>query len=117
LQALKPVRRRTREAFSFAIGFHNIIIKKGEHMDIRYAMHADHLKLLDTEGIRKALLVENLFENDKLTMVYSHIDRIIVGGACPVEQRVTPQVTKQLGGIFSCSVGRWGSSMWALRAR
>ena len=33
-------------------------------MDIRHAMHADHLKQLDTEGIRKALLVEKLFEND-----------------------------------------------------
>jgi 4-deoxy-L-threo-5-hexosulose-uronate ketol-isomerase len=94
------VRRRTREAFLFAIGFHNIIIKKGEHMDIRYAMHADHLKLLDTEGIRKALLVEKLFEKDKLTLVYSHIDRIIVGGACPVDRRVAPQVTRQLGVDF-----------------
>jgi 4-deoxy-L-threo-5-hexosulose-uronate ketol-isomerase len=69
-------------------------------MDIRHAMHADHLKLLDTEGIRKALLVEKLFENDKLTLVYSHIDRIIVGGACPVDRRVAPQVTKQLGVDF-----------------
>ncbi len=69
-------------------------------MDIRYAMHADHLKLLDTEGIRKALLVEKLFENNKLTMVYSHIDRIIVGGVCPVNRRVAPQVTKQLGVDF-----------------
>jgi len=74
-------------------------------MDIRYAMHADHLKLLDTEGIRKALLVEKLFENDKLTLVYSHIDRIIIGGACPVDRRVAPQVTRQLGWIFSAASG------------
>lgn len=69
-------------------------------MDIRHAMHADHLKLLDTKGIRKALLVENLFEKDKLTLVYSHIDRIIVGGACPMDQQVAPQVTSQLGVDF-----------------
>ncbi|MCX5883977.1 MAG: 5-dehydro-4-deoxy-D-glucuronate isomerase [Deltaproteobacteria bacterium] len=69
-------------------------------MDIRHAMHADHLKLLDTEGIRKALLIEKLFEKDKLTLVYSHIDRIIVGGACPVDRRVAPQVTRQLGVDF-----------------
>ena len=33
-------------------------------------------------------------------MVYSHIDRIIVGGACPVNQKVAPQATKQLGVDF-----------------
>ncbi|MBI5577707.1 MAG: 5-dehydro-4-deoxy-D-glucuronate isomerase [Deltaproteobacteria bacterium] len=69
-------------------------------MDIRNAMHPDHLKMLGTEGMRKQLLVESLFENDKLKMVYSHVDRIIVGGACPVNQKVTPQVTKQLGVDF-----------------
>jgi len=69
-------------------------------MDIRNAMHPDHLRLLDTEGMRKQLLVESLFENDKFKMVYSHIDRIIVGGACPVNQKVAPQVTKQLGVDF-----------------
>jgi 4-deoxy-L-threo-5-hexosulose-uronate ketol-isomerase len=66
-------------------------------MDIRHAIHADHLKLLDTEGVRKALLVEKLFENDKITMIYSHIDRIIVGGACPATRRVSPELTRQLG--------------------
>jgi 4-deoxy-L-threo-5-hexosulose-uronate ketol-isomerase len=69
-------------------------------MDIRNAMHPDHLKLLDTEGLRKQLLVEGLFETDKLKMVYSHIDRIIVGGACPANKCVAPLVNKQLGVDF-----------------
>jgi 4-deoxy-L-threo-5-hexosulose-uronate ketol-isomerase len=69
-------------------------------MDIRNAMHPDHLKLLDTEGLRKQLLVEGLFARDKLKMVYSHIDRIIVGGACPANKNVAPQVNKQLGVDF-----------------
>jgi len=69
-------------------------------MDIRYAIHPDHLKSLDTGSIRKHLLIDDLFENDKFKMVYSHIDRIIVGGACPLNQKVAPQVTKQLGVDF-----------------
>ena len=69
-------------------------------MDIRYAIHPDHLKSLDTGSIRKHLLIDDLFETDHLHMVYSHIDRIIVGGACPVNQKVAPQVTKQLGVDF-----------------
>jgi 4-deoxy-L-threo-5-hexosulose-uronate ketol-isomerase len=69
-------------------------------MDIRYAIHPDHLKSLDTGSIRKHLLIDDLFETDNLHMVYSHVDRIIVGGACPVNQKVAPQVTKQLGVDF-----------------
>jgi len=69
-------------------------------MDIRYAIHPDHLKSLDTGSIRKHLLIDDLFETDHLNMVYSHVDRIIVGGACPVNQKVAPQVTKQLGVDF-----------------
>jgi len=38
-------------------------------MDIRYSLHADHLKKLTTEEMRKHLLVENLFEPDKVNMV------------------------------------------------
>ena len=66
-------------------------------MDIRYALHMDHLKMLTTEEMRKHVLVENLFEPDKVTMVYSHVDRIIVGGVCPVRTTVSPGVTKALG--------------------
>jgi 4-deoxy-L-threo-5-hexosulose-uronate ketol-isomerase len=66
-------------------------------MDIRYAMHPEHLKSLDAEALRKHFLVEGLFEKDRLKMVYSHIDRIIVGGVCPVQESVRLEVTKALG--------------------
>jgi 4-deoxy-L-threo-5-hexosulose-uronate ketol-isomerase len=66
-------------------------------MDIRYAVHPDHLKSLDTDAIRRHLLVERIFEEDKLKMVYSHVDRVIVGGVCPVRERLLLEVTKALG--------------------
>lgn len=69
-------------------------------MDVRYAIHQDHLKLMDTDGIRKHLLIETLFERDKLNMVYSHVDRIIVGGACPVDRNLSPKTTRELGVDF-----------------
>jgi 4-deoxy-L-threo-5-hexosulose-uronate ketol-isomerase len=69
-------------------------------MDIRYAVHPDHMKTLDTKGIREHFLVENLFEKDRLNMVYSHIDRIIAGGICPVNETVELQGTKELGADF-----------------
>jgi 4-deoxy-L-threo-5-hexosulose-uronate ketol-isomerase len=66
-------------------------------MDIRYAIHPDHMKSLDSDNIRKHFLIERLFEKDKMNMVYSHIDRIIVGGACPADQELELKVTKELG--------------------
>jgi 4-deoxy-L-threo-5-hexosulose-uronate ketol-isomerase len=66
-------------------------------MDIRYAIHPDHLKLLDTDAIRRHFLVERLFEEDRVNMVYSHVDRIIVGGAYPVHEPLALEVTKALG--------------------
>ena len=69
-------------------------------MDIRYAIHPDQMKQLDTNGMRKHFLIDNLFEKDKTTMVYSHVDRIIVGGACPVATELKLEVTKELGVDF-----------------
>jgi len=66
-------------------------------MDIRYAIHPDQMKLFDTQSLRKHFLVEGLFEKNKVNMVYSHVDRIIVGGICPADQAVELKVTKELG--------------------
>jgi 4-deoxy-L-threo-5-hexosulose-uronate ketol-isomerase len=69
-------------------------------MDIRYAIHPDQMKQLDTNGMRKHFLIDNLFEKDRMVMVYSHVDRIIVGGACPVATELKLEVTKELGVDF-----------------
>jgi 4-deoxy-L-threo-5-hexosulose-uronate ketol-isomerase len=69
-------------------------------MDIRYAIHPDQMKLFDTQALRKHFLVEGLFEKNKVNMVYSHVDRIIVGGTCPADQDVELKVTKELGVDF-----------------
>ena len=66
-------------------------------MDIRYAIHPDHMKSFDSDNIRKHFLIERLFEKDKMNMVYSHIDRIIVGGVCPADKELELKVTKELG--------------------
>ena len=66
-------------------------------MDIRYAVHPEQMKTLDTQKMREQFLVENLFARDRLNMVYSHIDRIIVGGISPGKGAVDLKVTKELG--------------------
>jgi len=53
-------------------------------MEIRNPIHPDHGRTLDTEGLRREFLIPDLFAPGAMKLVYSHIDRIIVGGAVPV---------------------------------
>ncbi len=52
-------------------------------MEIRYSTNPMDVKFYDTDNLRKTFLISNLFEQNKLKLVYSYIDRIIVGGAYP----------------------------------
>ncbi|MEC1262975.1 5-dehydro-4-deoxy-D-glucuronate isomerase [Bacillus swezeyi] len=55
-------------------------------MEIRYATNPTDFKKYDGERIRNDFLVENLFVQGELYMVYSHYDRLITGGAVPTDQ-------------------------------
>lgn len=54
-------------------------------MEIRNAIHPEHAALFDTEHMRKQFLIQNLFQPDGIKLVYSHFDRFIVGGVCPLK--------------------------------
>lgn len=53
-------------------------------MEMRYPSHPEAIKRFTTTELREEFLIPTLFIEDKVMLVYSHIDRIIVGGACPV---------------------------------
>lgn len=69
-------------------------------MEIRYAIHQEHFKRMTTDEIRKHLLIQNIFTQDKINMVYSHIDRIIVGGVKPVREVLKLEAGKEIGAEF-----------------
>jgi 4-deoxy-L-threo-5-hexosulose-uronate ketol-isomerase len=71
-------------------------------MEVRQPVHSDHARSLDTEGLRRHFLVEDLFLADRLTLTYSQIDRIVVGGIMPVAVGVTfpPELGKHTGTDF-----------------
>ena len=52
-------------------------------MDMRYPPTPEAFKRYTTDEIRAAFLIEKLFTSGQITLVYSHIDRVIVGGAAP----------------------------------
>jgi 4-deoxy-L-threo-5-hexosulose-uronate ketol-isomerase len=53
-----------------------------------YAVHPEDYKSYGTEAIRDHFLLESLFENSKANFVYTHYDRMIVGGAVPIEKEI-----------------------------
>ena len=57
--------------------------------EIRYAAHPDDAKGYDTARLRRDFLIEKLFAPDEVNMVYSLYDRMIVGGAMPVGEKLT----------------------------
>jgi 4-deoxy-L-threo-5-hexosulose-uronate ketol-isomerase len=58
-------------------------------MQIRAAASPQDVKTCDTARLRKEFLVDDLFTPDAIPMVYSHIDRIIVGSAVPASKALT----------------------------
>jgi 4-deoxy-L-threo-5-hexosulose-uronate ketol-isomerase len=50
------------------------------HTSIRYALHPDHVKQLSSRELREHFLIESLFVDNQIQLVYSHYDRLIAGG-------------------------------------
>ncbi|MEN3111971.1 5-dehydro-4-deoxy-D-glucuronate isomerase [Uliginosibacterium paludis] len=70
-------------------------------IDIRQSCNAAYSKTLDTEGLRREYLVEQIFIADQMTMTYSHVDRIVFGGVMPLTGEVSlPDLGKTFGTAF-----------------
>ena len=57
--------------------------------ELRYAAHPDDFRKYDTGKIRKEFLIEKIFSEDEIILVYSMYDRYIVGGAMPVNNELS----------------------------
>jgi 4-deoxy-L-threo-5-hexosulose-uronate ketol-isomerase len=66
-------------------------------LDIRYANHPDDAKHYDTQQIRDHFLVEEIFIEDEIALTYSHVDRVVFGGAAPVHKGLTLLGGKDFG--------------------
>jgi 4-deoxy-L-threo-5-hexosulose-uronate ketol-isomerase len=52
-------------------------------MEVRAACSPKDVKTYDTARLREEFLIDSLFAPDAVKLVYSHVDRIIVGSAVP----------------------------------
>jgi 4-deoxy-L-threo-5-hexosulose-uronate ketol-isomerase len=55
-------------------------------MQIRFQNSPEETKGMNTEQLRANFLVENLVQPDTVQLVYSHYDRVIIGGVNPVNK-------------------------------
>ena len=69
-------------------------------MDIRMASNAKDVKHYTTQRLREEFHISGLFTPDKISAVYSHIDRIITAGAMPVDTTLTLEGGKELAAEY-----------------
>ena len=68
--------------------------------EIRYAAHPEDAKQYDTTRIRRDFLIEKVFAADEVNMVYSMYDRMVVGGAMPVNEALKLEAIDPLKADF-----------------
>jgi 4-deoxy-L-threo-5-hexosulose-uronate ketol-isomerase len=57
-------------------------------MEIRFQNSPAEVKGMDTQGLRANFLMQQLMVDDEIKLVYSHYDRVIIGGAKPVNKAI-----------------------------
>jgi 4-deoxy-L-threo-5-hexosulose-uronate ketol-isomerase len=53
--------------------------------EVRYATHPEGFKVLNTQQLRDAFLIADIFQPDQIRLCYTHYDRLIIGGANPIQ--------------------------------
>ena len=63
---------------------------------VQTATHPDDFKNFDTEKIRERFVMEKVMEADKINVTYTMYDRLVYGGAMPVEKELTLDTFEEL---------------------
>jgi 4-deoxy-L-threo-5-hexosulose-uronate ketol-isomerase len=69
-------------------------------MEIRFEHSPREVKGMNTEELRGAFLTDSLMQPDNIRLVYTHYDRVIIGGACPVKQKLALETHSELRADF-----------------
>ena len=86
-------------------------------IEIRQVCHPEAVRRFSTEELRRHFLIEKIFSPGEVVLTYSHIDRLVIGGAMPSKERLvlpTPTVVgteaflkrRELGIINTGGAGR-----------
>jgi 4-deoxy-L-threo-5-hexosulose-uronate ketol-isomerase len=69
-------------------------------MEIRESIGSKDFKGYDTSRIREEFLIQGIFVENELKMVYSHVDRVIVGGVVPKDKEVPLEASDEIRAAY-----------------
>ncbi|MFC1992360.1 5-dehydro-4-deoxy-D-glucuronate isomerase [Chloroflexota bacterium] len=69
-------------------------------METRYSVDNVRYQGMTTDELRSSFLVDNLFRQTEITLLYSEVDRVIIGSAAPVERKLTLSSAKELAAEY-----------------
>jgi 4-deoxy-L-threo-5-hexosulose-uronate ketol-isomerase len=69
-------------------------------IEVRQVSHPDAVRAFGTEELRRHFLIESIFEIDDIVLTYSHIDRLIIGGALPTTKPLNLTAPTPVGQEF-----------------
>ena len=64
-------------------------------MEVRYAPNDEAYQRMTTAELRRSFVIDNLFTPNVVTMIYSDVDRVIVGSAVPLATRLKLESSKK----------------------
>ena len=71
-------------------------------MEIRYSPNPEAYQRLNTDELRGAFLIESLFTPGQLDLVYTDVDRAIVGSAVPTSSAIKLSADAELRAAYFC---------------
>jgi len=77
-------------------------------MKVLYGAGPEDIKTYDTARLRAEFLMEDLFREDKVSFTYTHVDRLILGGAVPVSTTLTFGSGEEIGTQYLLSAREMG---------
>jgi 4-deoxy-L-threo-5-hexosulose-uronate ketol-isomerase len=77
-------------------------------MNVLYGAAPDDIKAYDTAKLRDAFLIPSLFVRDELRLTYTHVDRLILGGAMPARETITFGGGEEIGTPYLLSAREMG---------
>ena len=69
-------------------------------MEIRFEHSPKEVSGMTTAELRDAFMTEPLMQEDSIQLLYTHYDRVIMGGAQPVKQRLSLETHSELKADF-----------------
>ena len=73
-----------------------ILLATTVNFTVQTASHPDDIKTFDTAKLRERFVMEKVMESDKINVTYTMYDRLVYGGAMPVEQELTLDTFEEL---------------------